>query len=139
LTDADRAASAWPNDLGVLQLLLKIQSRLGLKERAAQTQALRDAALKRVALMDQLGEDLVHHPDDPHVPWKIGRTAEESGSFLLASRCYQAALALGPNFAPARESLAALRAAHPELAARASQAPSLSSAAGLAHEPPRSP
>jgi Tfp pilus assembly protein PilF len=46
----------------------------------------------------------------------MGQTAWEAGSFLLASRCFEAALALDPNFQQARASLAALRAAQPDLA-----------------------
>jgi tetratricopeptide (TPR) repeat protein len=115
LPDAERAAAAWPNDLGALQLLLAIENRLGLKDRAALTQSRRERARKRVELMNQLGDEIASHPEDPQVVWKIGRTSEESGSLLLASRCYQAALALDPSFQPARESLQALRAAHPDL------------------------
>jgi tetratricopeptide (TPR) repeat protein len=115
LSDAEKAVTNRPNDLAALQLLLLIESRLGLKERAAVTQSRRDLARKNVELMNKLGDEITRHPEDPKVVWSIGRTAEESGSSLLASRCFQAALALDPSFRPARESLQALRAARPEL------------------------
>ena len=41
----------------------------------------------------------------------MGQAAAEGGSFLLARRCFEAALALDPNYQPAREGLAALPAA----------------------------
>ena len=66
--------------------------------------------------MNQLNNEIARHPDDPKLLWKMGQTALEGGSFLLASRCFEAALALDPNFEPARASLAALRAAQPDLA-----------------------
>jgi tetratricopeptide (TPR) repeat protein len=115
LPDAEQAVIAGPNELGALQLLVKIQTRLGLKQRAAETQLKRERAQKRIELMNQLGEELSRKPEDPQIPWRIGQTAEEAGSFVLASQCYQAAMALDPSFRPARESLEALRAAHSEL------------------------
>jgi tetratricopeptide (TPR) repeat protein len=116
LPDAERAAALAPNDLPPLQLLGIIEARLGLTERAARTTARRVQVQHRAKLMDQLTADLEAHPDDPKIPWKMGETACEAGSFRLASRCFEASLALDPNYQPARASLAALTAAHPELA-----------------------
>jgi tetratricopeptide (TPR) repeat protein len=116
LPDAERARAAYPNDLGSLQLLQKIQTKLGLTERAAFTQAERVRAQDRFALMNRLNKEINLHPEDPKVVWTMGQTAWEAGSFLLASRCFEAALALDPNFQQARASLAALRAAQPDLA-----------------------
>jgi hypothetical protein len=93
-----------------------IETRLGLAERAVRTQARRESARERIALVDRLGAEIARHPKDPRIPWRMGRTAQESGSFLPASRCFEAALALDANFQPARDSLPALRAAHAELA-----------------------
>jgi cytochrome c-type biogenesis protein CcmH/NrfG len=114
MPDAERARSTHPNDLGTLQLLQKIQTKLGLTERAAMTQADRVRAQERVELMNRLNKEIVLHPEDPVIVWKMGQTAWDSGSFLLASRCFEAALALDPNFQQARTSLAALRAAEPD-------------------------
>jgi tetratricopeptide (TPR) repeat protein len=116
LPDAERARAARPNDLGTLQLLQKIQTKLGQTEQAALTQAERVRAQERVRLMSQLSKEINLHPEDPKLVWKMGQTAWEAGSFLLASRCFEAALALDPNFEQARTSLAALRAAVPGLA-----------------------
>ena len=116
LPDAERARAAHPNDLGSLQLLQKIQTKMGLTERAAVTQAERVRAQDRIALMNRLNKEINLHPEDPKLLWTMGQTAWEGGSFLLASRCFEAALALDPNFQQARASLAALRAAQPDLA-----------------------
>jgi tetratricopeptide (TPR) repeat protein len=115
LPDAELARAARPNDLGSLQLLQKIQTKLGQTERAACTQAERVRAQERIALMNQLNKEINLHPEDPKLLWTMGQMASEGGSFLLASRCFEAALALDPNFQQARASLAALRAARPEL------------------------
>jgi uncharacterized protein HemY len=132
----EKAVAVEPNNLGALQLLLKIETRLGLVERAAATLTKRNKAQERVELMKQLAEEITRHPEDPKLPWRMGRTAWEAGSFLLASRCFEAALALDPGFQPARESLAALRAAQPDLARSPSPSTPLSSSASLS--PPSS-
>jgi cytochrome c-type biogenesis protein CcmH/NrfG len=114
LPDAESANAAHPNDLGTLQLLQKIQTKLGLTERAALTQAERLRAQARIEQINRLKKEINLHPEDPKLVWKMGQTAWEGGAFLLASRCFEAALALDPNFQQARESLAALRAAEPD-------------------------
>jgi tetratricopeptide (TPR) repeat protein len=114
-TDAELAASVAPNDLSPLRLLLRIETKLGQAERLAATLRRRKRVQDRLRLMNQVAEDLSRRPDDPELPWKMGRAAEESGMFLMAGRCFEAALALDPKFRPALASLAALRAAHPEL------------------------
>jgi tetratricopeptide (TPR) repeat protein len=115
LPDAERARAAQPNDLGSLQLLEIIQTKLGLTERAALTQAERLRARDRIALMNRLNDEIKLNPDDPQLLLALGKTAWESGAFLLASRCFEAALALDRNFEQARASLAALRAAQPDV------------------------
>ena len=122
---AERAAAASPNDVGMLQLLLIIETRLGLTERAAATQANLTRARERVQAMNELMEAIARQPDDPQLPWKLGRLAQESGMILLASGCFEAALSLDPAFRPAREDLAALRAAHPELVPTPRRRPAL--------------
>jgi len=104
-----------PNDLGALQLLWITQTRLGLTERAATTRARREKVQKNAKSMDQLIEQLHANPDDPTTRWKMGQVAVDAGSLLLAERCFEAALTVDPGYGPARESLAALRASHPEL------------------------
>jgi tetratricopeptide (TPR) repeat protein len=116
LPDAERARAAYPNDLGSLQLLQKIQTKLGMTDRAAVTQAERVRAQDRIALMNRLNKEINLHPDDLKLLCTMGQTAAEGGKFLLASRCFGAALALDPGFQPARASLEALLAAHPDLA-----------------------
>jgi tetratricopeptide (TPR) repeat protein len=117
LADAERAAAAAPNDRAVLQLLQSIELKLGLKDRAAKTQAQSNVAGERARRMGELSRLIDRHPDNPEYPWKLGEAAREGSMFLLASRCYEAALALDPRFLPAQESLAKLRQEHPELAA----------------------
>jgi tetratricopeptide (TPR) repeat protein len=116
LPDAERARAAYPNHLGSLQLLQKIQAKVGLTDRAAVTQAERVRAQDRIELMGRLNKEINLNPDDPKLLWTMGQTAWEAGSLLLAYRCFGAALALDPNFQQARASLAALRAAQPDLA-----------------------
>jgi tetratricopeptide (TPR) repeat protein len=116
LLDAERAAAAAPNDVGILQLLMIIQHRAGLTERSAATRVKLHQVRERLAIMDTLADEIARRPDDPELPWKLGKLAWEGGQTQLASSCFEAATALDPNFQPARESLAALRASHPELA-----------------------
>ena len=116
LPDVERARAAYPDNLGSLQLLQKIQTKVGLTEQAAFTQAERVRAQDRIALMNRLNKEINLHPDDPKLLCTMGKTAWEAGSFLLASRCFEAALALDPNLQQARVSLAAIRAAQPDLA-----------------------
>jgi tetratricopeptide (TPR) repeat protein len=116
LPDAEKAAADYPNDLGSLQLLQKIQTKLGQTEQAAVTQAKRIDAQHRIDTMNRLNKEISLHPDDPKLLWTMGQTASDAGSFLLASRCFEAALALDPSFQQARASLTALRKAQPDLA-----------------------
>jgi hypothetical protein len=113
-------------------LQLKIETRLGLTQRAAQTQVHSRRARERLETMNRLNQDLTRNPDDPRIPWELGQTAHESGWFLLAARCFQASLALDPTFGPARASLAALHSAHPELARAPGRPTLLPPGAGVA-------
>jgi tetratricopeptide (TPR) repeat protein len=140
LSDAERAVAIEPSNLSALQLLLKIETRLGLKVRAAATHDANERAKERINLMDQLNTQISLNPDDPELPWKMGEAAREGNSFLLASRCFEASLALDPNFQPARDSLAKLRQARPELARPSSRlAPSPGSGAAGRGAPGRVP
>jgi tetratricopeptide (TPR) repeat protein len=116
LSDVEHAAAAAPDDLGTLQLLGIIETRLGLTERAATTLEKRKRAKERARLMDELTEELRAHPEDPKLAWRMGQVASEAGSIVYAGRCFEASLALDPDYQPARESLTALRLSHPELA-----------------------
>ena len=53
------------------------------------------------------------NPDDPKLRTALGQAALEGGATLLASRCFEAALALDPADQTARESLDALRKNQP--------------------------
>jgi tetratricopeptide (TPR) repeat protein len=116
LPDAEGAVAVEPNEMEALNLLLKIEMRLGFTGRATATLARRERAQERLRQMNQLAGEIQDHPDDPKLPWRMGQVAWESGMTLLASRCFQAAIALDPSFGPARESLSQLLAAQPELA-----------------------
>jgi tetratricopeptide (TPR) repeat protein len=130
LPDAERATAGSPNDVGALHLVATIQTRLGMSQRAAETLVRLNKAQQRLKLMNELAEKISQNPGDPQLPWKMGQTACEAGSFLLASRCFEAALALDANFQPACESLAALRASHPEVNEPTGHSPSAPGAAG---------
>ena len=84
MPDAERARAAYPNHLGSLQLLQKIQAKMGLTDRGAATQAERVKAQDRIELMDRLNKEISLNPDDPKLLWTMGQTAWEAGSFLLA-------------------------------------------------------
>jgi len=131
LPDAERAVAIEPNEMDALNLLLKIEIRMGLTQQAMATLATRDRAHERVRLMNQLAQEIAGHPADPQLPWRLGQAAWESGMTVLASRCFVAALALNPEFQPARESLAKLQAAEPELARRQVRSLPMSAGAGL--------
>jgi tetratricopeptide (TPR) repeat protein len=131
LPEAERAVAAEPNEMDALNLLLRIEMRLGLTRRAQATLARRERAQERLRLMNQLAGEIQENPNDPQLPWRMGQAAWESGMTLLASRCFRAALALDPNFQPARNSLGKLQAAHPELARAPGPSISLPAAASL--------
>jgi tetratricopeptide (TPR) repeat protein len=114
LPSAERAAASGV-DRVALQILERIERKLGLDDRASNTRLLGDRAAERTRLMTELSKEVELRPEDPEIPWKLGKAAWELGSILLASRCFQAALALDPNFKPARESLEALSRSHPEV------------------------
>jgi tetratricopeptide (TPR) repeat protein len=114
LPDLERSASAHPSDLGVLQLLAQVEARLGMTERSRITGEKHRKAAERATLMGDLTHQIAARPDDPEIRWKMGNAALEGGSTLLASQCFQAALALDPAYQPARDSLVALRASQPE-------------------------
>jgi tetratricopeptide (TPR) repeat protein len=108
-------ATAVPNDRVAFQLLERIEMKLGLVERAARTKAQGDRAGERTRLLSELAVLAERQPEDPEIPWKMGKAAWEGGSFLLALRCFRAALTLDTNYEPARVSLEKLRRERPEL------------------------
>jgi tetratricopeptide (TPR) repeat protein len=116
LPEAERAVAVEPNDMEALNTLLKIEMHLGLTQRAQATLGRREQAQERLRQLNQLAEEIQEHPEDPQLPWRMGQVAWELGMGLLASRCFEAALALDYDFQPARDSLAKLQAAQPELA-----------------------
>ena len=59
--------------------------------------------------------EIEQNPDDPRLLTRLGRAALEGGAPLLASRCFEAALALDPGYQPARKSLTALRENQPRV------------------------
>jgi predicted Zn-dependent protease len=109
LADLEEAARIKPNDLGALQLLAQVQSRLSLTAEAEASRARFRKASDRVALMDRLTREIHQRPEDPEPRWRMGQAAAEGGMHTLAVQCYQAALDLDPNYTPAREALAALQ------------------------------
>jgi tetratricopeptide (TPR) repeat protein len=110
LADLEHAIRINPNHLGALQLLVQVQTRLGLDEQAEATAGRFRRARDRVALMDRLTKEINRRPHDPEPRWRMGQAAAEGGMSTLAYQCFQAALDIDPNYQPARESLANLRA-----------------------------
>ena len=121
LPDIELAAVTEPNDLGTLQLLWIVETRLGLAERATLTMEKRKRSMERAKLMDELTEAIRENPDDPKLAFRMGELATQASAFLYASRCFEASLALDPDYEPARGALKDLRAAHPELQRNPSQ------------------
>lgn len=109
LPDAERASAAWPNDIQMLRFLLVVETRLGMKDRAARTSVRCNEAQARIALWDELAEQIRLNPDDPQPLYRMGITALEGGVRLLAIRCFEAALAVAPDHQPALDRLAELR------------------------------
>ena len=118
-----------PNDISILRLLRIAQTRLGLAD-ARPRRWLERIGSKCTRLMMELTEQLNGHADDPEIRWRMAQLAVEAGSMLVAARCFEACLALNPNYRPARDGLAALKAAHPELA-RSPSAAALRPGAGM--------
>src|SRR5262249_10131391 len=110
LGDLERAVAARPNDTGALQLLVQVQSRLGMSEKASETIGRHRRAVERGTLMDQITREMPRGPADPEPRFRMGRLAAQGGWALLAGRCYEAALALDPAYKPARDALLALKA-----------------------------
>lgn len=108
LADAGKAVEANPRNLSALQLLMQVQSRLGLKELAEATRSrFRETSTSR-DLMARLTRKITEHPDDPEPRCQMGRAAYEDGSEELAAECFRAALDIDPNYIPARLALAIL-------------------------------
>ncbi len=120
LADAERASRLDPTDVAALQLLGTIQVARGLKEQAAQTVARGRDIQRRTGRMEELLLEIQRRPDEPGPRCRLGQLAREAGLESLALQSYQAALALDPNWAPARQGLLELgvpRAQIPPLAA----------------------
>jgi tetratricopeptide (TPR) repeat protein len=110
LADLERAVRVNPNDPGALQLLAQVQSSLHLTDQLAQTKERLRRTQERIALMDQLTKEINRRPQDPEPRWRMGQAAAEGGIDTLAFQCFQAALDIDPNYKPARDALAKLRA-----------------------------
>ena len=61
------------------QLLLQIETWLGLTESAAATRVKFNKIQELIERMDSLGDEIKHRPEDPVLPWKMGQTAVEAG------------------------------------------------------------
>jgi tetratricopeptide (TPR) repeat protein len=129
LTAVEHACALDPNDPSVLTLLSVIQSSLGLKERAAETIDQRRRVEKRSQVMETITQEILEKPRDPEPRYRLGRLAEEAGMKPLAIQTYLAALALAPDYEPARRGLL-------ELGMPAAKLPSPSNSK-LAHGLPR--
>ncbi len=105
LAVAERACALDPNDLAALGLLNSIQSALGMKEQAAQTLARRHDVEERSKQIETLMKAILEKPSDAELRCRLGRTAAEAGMQPLAVQSYQAALALVPDYPPARQGL----------------------------------
>jgi tetratricopeptide (TPR) repeat protein len=110
LADLDEARRINPNHLGTLQLLGQALARAGRAEEVAEAQDAFRRASERLALMDRLTREINQHPEDPEPRFRMGQAAVEGQMHTLAYQCFQAALDLDPDYKPARDALAKLRA-----------------------------
>jgi tetratricopeptide (TPR) repeat protein len=109
LVDLSKALQVKPNDVAVLQLMLQVQTSLGMTKDAAQTQARVNRSRERVALMDQLAKIIHQLPNDPTPRFRMGQAAMEGEMYVLAYQSFQAALDLDANYKPAKDALEQLR------------------------------
>lgn len=109
LEDLERAEAANANIPAVLALRAQVEARLGHHDRAVSTQDRLKALNDRLALMDDLTDQIAERPDDPEPRWKMGRAALEGDMRTLAYQCFQAALDLDPAFDPALRDMARIR------------------------------
>jgi hypothetical protein len=86
----------------------QVESRHGLADRAAATAQQHRKAVARLEQMDALSKQISARPDDPEPRYRLGLVALEGGQLPLARGCFMAALAVRPDYRPARERLDAL-------------------------------
>jgi tetratricopeptide (TPR) repeat protein len=116
LGDAERAVAMDPNDSDALNLLAAVESSAGLAERARATAARRRDLEKRRTQMEKISNEIEADPGDPNLRFELGKLAAEAGMRHLAVQSFQAALALDPQFQPARDGLNSLQVAPPAAA-----------------------
>jgi tetratricopeptide (TPR) repeat protein len=108
LGDVERAATLAPDNLTALDLLTRVESAVGLKERAAATSSRHRAALALVTVINRLEQEARERPKDTEAHWRLGQAAAKGGRTALARKSFRAALALDSSCKPAHEGLAAL-------------------------------
>jgi tetratricopeptide (TPR) repeat protein len=109
LKDLERAIHVKPNDVAALQLLLQVQTTLGMTTESARTQAKIARSRERLAQMDQLTKLIHEHPDDPEPRYRMGQAALDGEMYVLAYQSFQAAIDLDSSYKPARDALEKLR------------------------------
>jgi Flp pilus assembly protein TadD len=113
LHDAERAVELDPIDPAGLWALVRAESMMGLKQRAAATAERHKQARDHRQRINLLVEQVQARPKDPEPRWRLGRAAAEAGSKTLAVQSFRAALSLDPRCEPALRGLAALESAPP--------------------------
>jgi tetratricopeptide (TPR) repeat protein len=109
LEDLERAVQVKPNDVAALQLLLQVQTILGMTKESAKTQAKVARSRERLALMDQLTKVIHQHPHDPEPRFRMGQAALDGEMYVLAYQSFQASIDLDSSYKPARDALEKLR------------------------------
>ncbi len=105
LAAAERACSLGPNDAAALGLLGSIQAALGQREQADRTRRRRQEVEREDQEIEGLTREILKNPRDPELRCRLGQVAARSGRTPLAIQSYQAALALAPDYQPARQGL----------------------------------
>ena len=108
LDDLEEAVAVNPIDVEVLRLLARVESRLGLTNRARESLARAQSIEEHYVLFTLLTNEIARRPDDPEPRWRMGQVAAQGGMLEIASHCFRGALAIDPDCLPAQEGLTAL-------------------------------
>lgn len=105
----ERAVKAHPQDFTAPYKLAGVYQRMGLADEAKQQMKQMEANRKLREHFTELHELANSRPGDAQVRYDLGETASQLRLYHLARMWYQAALALNPQHAKARQALAKLR------------------------------
>lgn len=105
----ERAVKAHPQDFSAPYKLAGVYQRMGRVDEAKEQMKRMEANRKLRERFTELHELANSRPDDAQVRYDLGQTASELKLFHLAKMWYEAALALNPQHAKAKQALAKLK------------------------------